>query len=221
MIQVKPGQFIPISVTIPNLEAGLVVKTSVQKMDGTILGSVTLTEVHSGEHAAQSFAMPYGQEFLRLVSSVFDSDGVTPNTSNGSFDELVQVDSSVIASRVVVTVGCDDVQSSDPFDVVATGDKSLLIEFKDENGRALNVSTASALVAKLKKIGGGAISKSLVSGISWVNAQGGVALMDLLTADLVQVPSGMQVMEVELTMGGKKYVEQVQRAFNLVSSVIA
>lgn len=152
MIQVKPGQAIPISYVVSDGVAGLVIKASIEKFDGTVLASLVLTEVHPGDHSDDSFPMPTGLDFLKVKLSPFLSDGVTPDTAHPITQEIVGTVLPIIASRIKVEVGCEDQPLQSPVIVSQASDLNLLLSFLDEDGSSLDISSLTALSLSFKKV---------------------------------------------------------------------
>lgn len=222
MIQVKPGQKIPLSATIGDRTAGLVVKATLEKMDGTILTTITLTEVHPGDHTDQSYPMPVAVEYLKAKFRVYDSDGTTPNATNGDFDEIYEVITPILATQLKVKIGCPEEEPAlqAPVVVVQTSDLDLLIQFLAEDDSPLDTSQATAVKLRLKKEDLSTLEKTLLAGITPVSGKIGQYLVQMLAADWGTLPLGEQTAQVVLDLGGVHHVEQVPAAVNVIGSIV-
>lgn len=219
MILVKPGQKLPLSVIIPDGTSGLVVKAVIEKMDGTVLTTVTLTEVHPGDQKDQSFAMPSGVDFVSAKFSVYESDGVTPQPGAGSFDEIYAVVTPIIASGIQFTVGCADMPAASPVKVVQISDQNLLLQFVDDNGLAVDTSQATVVALRFRKADATMLEKNLSSGISPVAGKVGQYLVQMLAADWALLPTGDLTAQAEVDLSDGHHVMQKASAVSLEAGI--
>lgn len=221
MVQVKPGQNLPITVHLFDGATGKVVKAKIKKLDGTVLTTVTLTDIGDGTYTHNAYTMPAGLDFITAELKVYQIDGTTPSPDHTETSEDYGVVYPIIATGLSFQLEC--VQTGETLatvDALQTADVTIQLRILKDGNIPLDISGATELTVKTKKTDLTTLTKNFASGVSISDAKGGLALVTLLAADLAALTAEPTSLEVVLTLGGQKHGRILSGVLNVIASIL-
>ena len=102
-ILVSAGSLIPLYAQLTSGETDKVIKATVRRLDGVIVGSeVTLVHTQNGEYKDTSINYPAGITHCIAQYTVFDADGVTLNTTGEQFvSDIFELNESIATVEII------------------------------------------------------------------------------------------------------------------------
>lgn len=160
-------------------------------------------------------------EYLALFQTYTDGTFTTPNGDTVSESFIAKILAPVFVKGLEVLVGCEDQPTQKPVNFSQNSDGILLLSFVDEDGKEVDVTSATALTVSILEADATTILvKALGTGVSLVDGSYNQALVEYDSADFALLPTGQNDIQVSLTLNGTTTVLNVYSALNIEPSAI-